>query len=323
MIAVFGLLFGFALLIGGGGALVKGASGLAERSGLSPIVIGLTIVAFGTSAPELAVNIIGALENHTELSFGNVVGSNIANLGLVLGIAAMFGTIEIHGQIVRRELPLLLLVTAVIVVMASDKWLHGEPSLMEASDAIILLLLFCVFLYVAVQDVKWRKGADSLLSEIEGSLLVRFIVSGARDWFYMGFGIAGLFAGGHLTVTNGIELATVLNVPTAIIGLFVIAVGTSLPELVTSAIAAMRRESDLALGNVIGSNLFNGLFVLPVSALMRPLAVPEYGILDLFVSFLFALALIPIFWLGKRQLGRKVGAGLLIAYFGYAGFRIL
>lgn len=323
MMNFIGLLFGLSLLIGGGYLLVKGSSGIAARFNISPMIIGLTIIAFGTSAPELFIGIIAAQQGQTDIIFGNVVGSNIANLGLVLGLAAIFCPIEIDGQIVRREIPLFLLATGVILVMALDPLLRGEPGVIDRSDAIILLSLFLVFFYVTTLGVFSGEKSDSLLREIECSPLVNRGAPASYDLVFIVLGCTGLFFGGDFTVRNSVELAAVMNVSSAIVGLFVVAVGTSLPELVTSIIAALSRESDLALGNVIGSNLFNGLAVLPISALIQPVTVPEGGMFDLSVSFLFAAALIPVFWIGRARLGRKLGWLMVSCYFVYVLMRVI
>jgi cation:H+ antiporter len=172
MTSLLGILLGLALLIAGGGFLVTGASRLAARFGISPMIIGLTIVGFGTSAPELVVNIIGGLRGESELAFGNVIGSNISNLALVLGTAAMLQNIEIKGSVIRREVPLLLLIATIITVMALDNALDGSAARIGVSDAIVLLLLFSVFVYITVQDVILSKNNDALLTEIEESSLV-------------------------------------------------------------------------------------------------------------------------------------------------------
>jgi cation:H+ antiporter len=323
MIVFFGLVLGLSLLIGGGFLLVKGSSGIATRLNVSPIIVGLTIIAFGTSAPELVIGIFAALRDQSDIVFGNAVGSNIANLGLVLGIAAVIRPIEINGKIVLRELPLLLLATGVIVVMALDPILRGVPATLDRSDAIILLLLFFVFFYVTALDVLHRRRTDPLLADIDSSPLVAVASPATYDWASVALGLIGLFFGGQLTISNGVQLSTLLGVPSTIVGLFVVAVGTSLPELVTSVIAAIRREPDLALGNVIGSNLFNSLAALPISAIIRPVDVPNGGMFDLSVSFLFAAVLIPIFWIGRARLGRRVGWLLLFGYGVYALGRIL
>ena len=172
MTSLLGILFGLTLLIAGGGFLVTGASQLAARFGISPMIIGLTIVGFGTSAPELVVNIIGGLRGESALAFGNVIGSNISNLALVLGAAAVLQSIEIEGSVIRREVPLLLLITTIMTVMALDNVLDGGAARIGTADAIVLLLLFTVFIYITVQDVILSKNDDALLTEIEESSLV-------------------------------------------------------------------------------------------------------------------------------------------------------
>ena len=323
MIAFFELLLGLLLLLGGGYFLVKGASGIATRFNVSPIIVGLTIMAFGTSAPELFVGVMAALQDQTDIAFGNVVGSNIANLGLVLGVAAVVKPLEIHGQIVRRELPLLLLATGAILIMAMDPLMRGEIGVIDRSDAVILVFLFLIFFYVTALDVLERRSDDSLMVDFDHSRKLTVAASSARDWLSIAIGFTGLLIGGRLTISGGVELAAILNVPSAIVGLFVVAAGTSLPELVTSIIAALRREPDLALGNVIGSNLFNGLAVLPITGLVRPVVVPDGGLFDLAVSFLFAVVLIPIFYVGRARLGRGIGCVFLIAYLAYVVARLL
>jgi cation:H+ antiporter len=317
------LVLGLGLLLSGGAALVKGASGVAAQFGVSPMIVGLTIVSFGTSSPELVVNVIGALNDQTELAFGNVVGSNLANLGLVLGIAAIVRPMSIDSKLVLRELPLLLLVTAIIVVMAVDPLLKGMAPTLDRADALVLLLVFCMFLYIAIIDVLRGKGVDPLVTHAGDMPLA--VGGSARflNWMYLGIGIVGLFLGGRLTIDNGVELARILDIQSALVGLFIVAIGTSLPELVTSVVAAMRGESDIALGNVVGSNLFNILMVLPVSALVRPVTVPAGGVVDLGMSLFLAAALIPIFWIGRARLGRRVGFMLVLCYVGYAAWRTL
>lgn len=313
---------GLALLIGGGTLVVQGASAIAARFGVSPLIVGLTIVAFGTSAPELVVNVAGALRNQTHLAFGNVVGSNIANLGLVLGVAAFFRGIEIHGTIVRREVPLLLLATVAIVIMASDGILRSQPQRVDISEGLILFLLFALFMYVTAQDVLNKRESDTLLAEIESTSLINPMPAKSYDWVLLLAGFVALVWGGQLTITNGVALAGLLGVSSTIIGLFVVALGTSLPELVTSIIAAVRGESDLAVGNVVGSNLFNALMVLPVSTLVRPIGIPAGGMIDLVASLIFAAALIPLFWMGRARMGRRMGLFFCAMYVVYATARV-
>ena len=322
MSSFFGIVAGLTLLIVGGGLLVTGASQLAARFGVSPMIVGLTIVGFGTSAPELVVNIVGGLRGESALAFGNVIGSNISNLALVLGAAAMLQRIEIEGSVIRREVPLLLLVTTIMTVMALDTVLEGGTARIGVSDAVVLLLLFTLFIYITVQDVVLSKKNDALLTEIEESTLVVTESVSRYNWAFLIGGFILLFVGGEMTVRYSVTFATTLGVSTTLVGLFVVAIGTSLPELITSVIAAWRKESDLALGNILGSNVFNSLIVLPASALAGTVTIPKGGVQDLAVSWLFTAALIPIFLIGRARLGRTSGIMLLIAYAAYAVIRI-
>ncbi|HEY5643850.1 MAG TPA: calcium/sodium antiporter [Woeseiaceae bacterium] len=318
-----GLILGIVLLIAGGGLLVRGASEIAAKFGVSPMIVGLTIVGFGTSAPELVVNVVSALRGETALAFGNVVGSNIANVGLILGIAAVLAPITIQGQIVRREVPFLLLVTTILTVMVLDKPLEGLPGLIGRTEAVVLVLLFCIFLYMSAIDVLQDRRSDPLMLDIEDNPLTKPPEEGRWQWLLVAAGLVLLFVGGEMTVRNGVALASALGVSANIIGLVLVAVGTSMPELVTSIIAALRRESDLALGNVVGSNLFNSLIVLPISGLIRPIPLPPGGVIDLVVSWGFVALLIPFFYIGEARLDRKVGGFLLLAYAAYMASRFM
>lgn len=323
MLSLLGIAAGLVLLILGGTALVAGASQLAVRLGVSPMVVGLTIVGFGTSAPELVVNIVGGLRGESALAFGNVIGSNISNLALVLGAAALLQKIEIQGKVIRREVPLLLLVTTVITVMALDNILDGSTAQIGKSDAIVLLLLFAIFVYIMMQDFLLSRKQDTLLAEIDKNpLVVTEPVSGFH-WAYIGIGFVLLFVGGEMTVRQSVAFASDLGISTTVIGLFVVAVGTSLPELITSVLAAWRKESDLALGNILGSNVFNSLIVLPLGALTNAVPIPSGGVQDLVVSWLLSAALIPIFFFGRAAMGRTSGVLLLAAYVLYAFIRVL
>jgi cation:H+ antiporter len=314
------LLTGLLLLLAGGTGLVKGASAIATHYGISPLVIGLTVVAFGTSAPELVVNIVGALRGETELAFGNVTGSNLANIGLVLATAAIFRPLTIEGQIVRRELPLLLLGTTILLIMALDRPLSGLDPVLTRSDGLILLLIFSIFVYMTISDFLFQKRQDPLMEnilEMEG-MLPRPMATGVLvNWVFVLAGIIALTAGGQLTIIHGARLAEIMGLEPVIIGMVVVAIGTSMPEFVTSIIAALNKESDLCVGNVVGSNIFNGLVVLPIAALVRPLPIPHGGLLDVAMSSVFAAVIILVFFFGKAHMNRKVGAALLVGYLAY------
>jgi cation:H+ antiporter len=314
------LAVGVMLLLAGGTMLVRGASGIARSFNVSTVIIGLTVVAFGTSTPELVVNITGALSNETELAFGNAVGSNLANFGLVLGIAALITPIYLQSQIVRREVPYLLLITAILMVMAADQPLSGLPSILDRGDSIILFLLFTIFVYIMVRDIINGQG-DPIFREADEYQASRASGGHLFNSMLVVVGIAMLATGGQMTIVQGAVIAELHNVPEVVIGIFVVAVGTSLPELVTSVIAAYKDESDLALGNIVGSNIFNSLVVLPAAGIIRPIPVPEGGALDLAVGFLFVLVVIPLFFFSQARLGRLAGAGLLTTYVIYMLYR--
>lgn len=322
MLSYLGIVAGLAALIGGGYLLVRGASEIATLLGVSPLIVGLTVVGFGTSAPELVINVVGALRGATDIAFGNVVGSNISNLALVLGVAILIAPIKIQGQLVRREVPLLLLATTVITVMALDQMLEGLPAMIGRSDGIILVSLFCIFAYINVLDFVETRNSDQLIADIAHNPLSETDPHSRFRWLFVTGGTVLLSVGGELTVRSGVSIADSLGISSALIGLFIIAVGTSMPELVTSIVAATRGESDLALGNVVGSNIFNSLVVLPASSIISQVPVPNGGIGDLLLSLFLTAILVPIFLFGDARLGRKEGVFLLFLYFGYAAQRI-
>lgn len=322
MSAFLTLLLGLVLLIGGGGMLVRGASDIATRLGVSPLLVGLTIVGFGTSAPELVVNILSASRGETDLAFGNVIGSNISNMALILGASAIIMPITIQGQLVRREIPLLLLATTIMTVMALDGKIEGLEPYVGRTDSVVLLLLFAIFLYTMVLDLFAVQQQDQLLTDLQDYPLVGTDLTMRFGWLLALGGFALLFVGGKLTVDGAVAVAEIFAVPANIVGLFVVAIGTSMPELVTSIIAAVRNESDLALGNVVGSSLFNSLVVLPVTGLVQPVPVPEGGIADLLVSWGFVALLIPVFFLGRARLSRGFGVVLFLAYVVYVVVRV-
>ena len=315
------LILGVTLLLVGGAMLVRGASGIARAFNVAPMIIGLTVVAFGTSTPELVVNVTGALTDKTELAFGNAVGSNLANFGLVLGIAAILSPIYLQGVVVRREVPFLLLVTAILMVMASDRVLSDTAPLIDRGDAIILFLVFTIFVYFMIRDII-RESGDPIVAEVEAVPAAHSKPNWSVNLTMLALGMGSLVYGGEMTIEQGALIATRLDVSEVVIGIFVVAVGTSLPELVTSAIAAYRDETDLALGNIVGSNIFNSLVVLPAAGIIRPLPIPAGGALDLAVGFLFVLVVIPLFFFSNARLGRKAGIALVLSYFGYMVYRV-
>lgn len=320
------LALGLAMLVIGGDLLVRGASTLARVLGVSELVVGLTVVAFGTSAPELAVNVLAAAQNKGDLSFGNIVGSNIANIGLILGIAAMIRPLQIRSQVIRRELPMMLLATLAIGIMAADALLRSDVAQFDLSDGLIMLLLFGVFIYYTVAEVLYKSGPDALKTE-SAEMLGHVAPDGSRQSLALSLvmtvaGLGLLLGGGHVTVDRASAIAMAFGVPQVVIGLTLVAVGTSLPELVTSVVAVYRGQSDIAVGNVIGSNIFNLLFVLGISSSVRPIPVPQGGWFDLIWMGGLSVILVPMVLTSNRRITRRQGMFLFGAYVVYIGWRM-
>ncbi len=314
---------GLTLLLVGGDFLVRGASAIARRFGVTPLIIGLTVVSFGTSAPELVVNLSGAYSGNTGLAFGNVVGSNLANLGLVLGIGAIVRSLAVESAIVVREIPMALLAVVALAILAADPVLRGEDAVIDRSDGLILLILFSVFLYYTARSV-FVPGRDEPLREETADFGERRGLD--RLWaasLVTVVGLVGLIIGGELTVRGGSALATSLGVSDVIVGFTVVAVGTSLPELVTTVVAALRGEVSLAVGNVVGSNLFNVLFILGTTATFRPIPVPEGGGIDVAAVIVITVLIIPFGLTDGRRILRREGIVLLLLYVGYVTWRTL
>lgn len=317
LVAILLIIIGLLLLIGGGELLVRGSAGLAYALGISPLVIGLTVVAFGTSSPELAVNASAAFSRQTELSFGNIIGSNLANLGLILGIAALVKPLSVQNMVVQREIPMMLLVTVAALVMGLDPVLMGTVAQMDREDGWLYLILFCVFMYYTISDAirQRRLGVSAGEGDVEApkSVLVNVLLSIA--------GLVLLVAGGRLTVTYATDLAVAAGISQAIIGLTIVAVGTSLPELVTSVVAAARGQSDLALGNVVGSNIFNLLFIQGITAAIYPIPFPRGGYFDIGFLLFISLLILPLALTHRFRLVRWEGALLIGLYVVYLVMR--
>ncbi len=314
-LAIALLLGGLVALLAGGHALVEGAAALARRLGVSPLMIGLTIVAFGTSAPELALNVIavaGSPEG-AALAWGNVVGSNMANIALVLGLACLLKPLRVKGKALRRDIPLLQVVTiGFIVLLLVTPHVSGHQGLSRIDGGLLLAGFIAV---TVVWYVSGRRAKDGPLvheitdhlPEAQQSLLVSIsLVVG---------GLVFLLCGAWAGKTGAVDLATHLGVPEVIIGLTIVAVGTSLPEVATAIIATRRDETDLAVGTVIGSNLFNLVLVMGASALIRPIPLPPGGIFSLGAMFAFTLSLLVVYT-PRRRLGRAWGMTMLIAWVG-------
>jgi cation:H+ antiporter len=318
------VVLGLALLLGGGDLLVRGASALAKNFGVPPHIIGLTVVAFGTSAPELFVNLLAAYYGNSELSFGNIVGSNIVNIGLIVGLCAVIKPLAIQGVIISREIPMLLLASLVAVILAMDPLLRHSEAIFDRSDGLVFLLLFSVFLYYTAGDVLRQRKTDALLVQSAEIHEKKGFKQRAGNIFLTVSGVVLLVAGGQVVVNSATIVAKYFQVPDVIIGLSIIAIGTSMPELVTSVVATWKGQTDIAIGNVIGSNIFNILFINGLSAVVAPIPVPvKGGLEDIVVMLLFAILLLPIGITDKRKIVRWEGSVLLLCYFGFSIWRVL
>lgn len=318
---------GFGMLAVGGELLVRGASGLARSFGISPLVVGLTVVAFATSAPELAVNLLAAVRGSSELSFGNIVGSNLANIGLILGVVALVRPIPIESSIIFREIPMMLLATLAAVVLALDELLNrGADDLWSRADGVVLLGIFVAFLYYMLTSLLRERrrpregvGEDAPTPTDDDAEEAPLSAPGAEDTprrstTFALAGLALLVIGGELTVRGGVGLARSLGLSEAVIGLTLIAIGTSLPELAASVMAVVRGFTSIALGNVVGSNIFNLLLVGGATAIARPIEIPEGAVSDLAVLAGLSLLLWMLAVTNERRLIRLEASLLLTIY---------
>ncbi|MGA8178656.1 MAG: calcium/sodium antiporter [Desulfobacterales bacterium] len=308
---------GFVLLISGAFFLVDGASAIARRLKVSDLVIGLTVVAFGTSTPELFVNIIASAKGNTDIAIGNILGSNIANVFLILGVSSIIYPLKVNKGTVWKEIPFSLLAALVLGFMANDHLIDQKNySALTRIDGLILLSFFAIFLYYSYGIAGEIEGVEQHVQLDQKST--------AASCFYMGVGLAGLILGGKWIVDGAVVIAKNFGMSESLIGLTVVAVGTSLPELATSAVAAHRRNTEIAVGNVVGSNIFNIFFVLGISSIIKPLPFRIKDNLDIGVVILSSLLLFLFMFTGKkRSLDRWEGAVFLVLYAAYIIFLMI
>lgn len=302
------------MLIKGAGALVGGASSLAKKFNISELAIGLTIVALGTSAPELVVNIISGTNGYSDVVFGNIIGSNIFNLFLILGVSGTIFPLVVQRNTVLKEVPFSLFITLLVFFLLNDNMFSQGEELNESSrlDGIVLLVFFGLFLvYVFFNMKSGSNDEESNIKTYGGWGMALRIVGG----------LAGLIFGGKLVVDNAVDIARVFEVSEKLIGLTIIAAGTSLPELATSAMAAYKRQADIAIGNVIGSNIFNILFVLGLSTVIAPLGYNTSFNLDVYILMGgTVLLLLFMFTINKKKLDRWEAFLYLLTFIGYMVF---
>lgn len=316
LLAVLLLVLGFIILIKGADFLVNGASSAAKKFGISNLAIGLTVVSFGTSAPELVVNVISAVNGNTDAAFGNVIGSNNFNLLFILGVAGMIYPLVVQRNTVRFEVPISLLAVLVLYVLVNDQRIWGSAdNMMSRTDAFILLGFFALFMVYVYRTMKSSP-------DLEEGQPIKLYSTGVSIGLAL-LGLVMLIVGGKLAVDNAIDIAKYYGLSEKLIGLTILAAGTSLPELATSAVAAYRKNTDIAIGNVVGSNIFNIFFILGVTGSIQPLAFSLPLNFDIYVlTAATFLLLIFMFTLNQSKLDRWEAVLLFVAYITYTVYLI-
>jgi cation:H+ antiporter len=307
---------GIALVILGANWLVDGASALALRLNIPPLIIGLTVVAFGTSTPELTVSVISAYTGKTDIAVGNIVGSNIFNILFILGVSSLITPLKVASSTVWKEIPLSLLAAIVLYIGVNDVIIDQGPiAIISRIDGIILLLFFVIFLYYTF--IQSRVGANAGDEEdIKPMAIWKSVV-------FIAIGLVALVYGGKFMVDGASHIALGMGVPEAVVGLTIVAIGTSMPELATSVVAAYKKKSDIAVGNVVGSNIFNIFFILGVSATVAPLPLGNISQVDLWLNIIASVLLFMTAYIGRgHKLTRLEGILLLLVYMAYMVYLI-
>lgn len=319
------LVGGLVLLLFSARYFIDGVAAIAEALGVPPLVIGMTVVAFGTSTPELVVNALSAARGETALAFGNIAGSCIVNVGFVLAVTAMVRPLQVEPSLITREIPMLMVAVAALLVLANDRVLTGAAlDSLSRADGLVLLLLFGIFVYyTAIYSVaKKLVQRDAFMEEVARE--PKRSLRGLGKPLLIGLaGLVGVSFGADLTVTGATALARAWRISEDVIGLTIVSLGTTLPELTTCIMAARRGNADIALGNVVGSNLFNILAIGGMVSAIRPVAIPARGALDLAFLATLTAVLLPIAIRSGQRITRGEGAFLLACYAGYLAFRLV
>ncbi len=319
LISIILFILGFIFLLKGADLLVAGSSSIAKKHGISNLAIGLTIVAFGTSAPELIVSMLAAWKGQVDIAMGNIIGSNISNTLLILGVAAVIRPLLVKKTTVTKEIPFSLLAIFAVFFLVNDNLIdHNSFSGLTRIDGLVLILFFIIFIYYTFGI---SKVDTSLLDSLTEEKIKTYKTYQAIGMIVVG--MLGLFLGGRWIVDGAVNIAQWLGISQALVSLTIVAIGTSLPELAASAVAAYRGETDISIGNVVGSNIFNLFWVLGLSAIIRPIAFDPILNIDIVLLILFTILLLFLVFLGKKNiLGRDEGVILLSLYAGYLAFLI-
>jgi cation:H+ antiporter len=313
MITYILLFLGFPILVEGADLLVRGASSLARKLGTSDLVIGLSIVAFGTSSPELFVNVIASVQGSSSIAVGNIIGSNIFNILIILGISAVIYPLTVTVGTVYKEIPILLLASLLVGILGNDALIdRGNASVLTRIDGIVMLTFFVVFVYHIFGIIKSQK--DKL------ELVVQKEYGPAKIIILLLLGFAMLFTGSKFVVDGAVKLANLFGASESVIGLTIVACGTSVPELTTSAVAAAKKKTDIAVGNIVGSNIFNVFFILAISAIVRPVPIAYMqDNISIAVSIFASLLLFIMMFTGRKYylLERWEGILFIVIYIAY------
>jgi len=305
------LVGGLVMLFIGAEGLIRGSSNLAIKIGITPLVVGLTVVAFGTSTPELVVSLKAALLGNSTISLGNVVGSNVANIALILGVAALIRPLDVHSKVIMREIPIMIGISLLLLLLLID----GELGFI---DGLVFVSGILTYTFVNVWMARKEKSPE-VDSEFKEGLKSKLGIPVSIVLMILGLGL--LIIGADLFVQSAVAIAKMFSVSDAIIGLTIVAIGTSLPELITSIVASYKKESDIAIGNVVGSNIFNILGILGITALIIPISSVGISYIDLGVMLVTAIILFPLSRSGF-SISRMEGALLLAGYAGYIYYLI-
>ncbi len=313
------LIAGFAALIKGADYFVDGASGIAKIFKIPSILIGLTIVAFGTSSPEAAVSISAALKGNNGIALGNVLGSNIFNISVIIGITALIFPLDVHKQTMRKEIPFTLLAGVALLILSLDGFLKdGQSLLLDRADGAILLLFFVVFVYYIVEAALNTKDSQENYLPDNDHETPKL---GLNLLYTLG-GLGAILIGGNWVVNSSIDIATSFGISQTIIGLTIVAIGTSLPELITSITAARKKNTDIAIGNIVGSNIFNIFFVLGASAMISPIAIDPKLMVELFMNIALTIVLLA-FSRSHSKIVKWEGVVFILLYLIYMAYLLL
>jgi cation:H+ antiporter len=304
------ILIGFGLLIKGADYFVEGSSKIAGLLKVPPLLIGLTIVAFGTSSPEAAVGITAALNGNPDVTIGNTIGSNILMTTLVIGLTAFILPLKVENETIRKEIPFTLLASAALLVLISDMSLQSDQeNLITRSDGFIMLLFFSIFIYYIFEAA--RNSRDQVNEDVQTK-----DAKWGKNILFTLLGLAGIIIGGYLVVNSSTSIALSFGMSETLVGLTIVAIGTSLPELITSLTAAVKKQGEIALGNIIGSNIFNILFVLGLASAVYPLRVDPRIFVDVMIMILLTFLLL-IFSRTQYKIAKSEGIVLTLAYIAY------